>query len=67
MDWLQKSLWYNSSVEVLIRNIGMRFGLEIYDLLLMQRGKAVSSWGLEMSVGEKIKEVQENGHKYLRF
>ena len=33
----------------------------------MKRGKAVPSGGLEMSVGERIKEVEGNGHKYLLF
>ena len=33
----------------------------------MKREKAVLSWGLEMSVAERIKEVQENVHKYLHI
>ena len=34
-------------------------------MLVLKQGKIVSSEGAEMPDGERIKEVEENGYRYL--
>ena len=34
-------------------------------MLVLKRGKIVSSEGAEMPDGQRIKEVEENGYRYL--
>ena len=45
-------------------NLGMEFGIKKCGVLVLKRGKIVSSEGVEMSDGEIIKEVEKNGYKY---
>ena len=42
----------------------MTFGIKKRDVLVLKRGKVVSSEGVEIPDGERIKEVEKNGCKY---
>ena len=54
-----------STVQILSNDIGMEFGIKNYAVLIMKRGKVMSSEGVEMPDGERIKTVEKNGYKYL--
>ena len=43
----------------------MEFGIKKCGMLVLKRGTVVSSEGVEMPDGERIKEVEKNGYKYL--
>ena len=43
----------------------MELGLQTCGVLVLKRGKVVSSVGVEMPDSEKIKEVEENEYKHL--
>jgi hypothetical protein len=49
------------------RDIGMEFGMDKCAVLTMKGGKRVvsDSYGMELPSGEVMKEVDENGYKYL--
>ena len=53
------------TVHVFSKDIGMEFGMKKCGMLLMNRGKVVSSEGIELSDGEVMKDIEENGYKYL--
>jgi hypothetical protein len=52
-------------VEGYSRDIGMEFGMEKCAVLTMKGGKRVKREGMELPSGEMMKEVDENGYKYL--
>ena len=54
-----------STVQILSNDIRMEFGIKKCDALVLKRGKAVSSEGVEIPDSERIKEVGKNEHKYL--
>ena len=54
-----------STVQIFSNDIGMEFGIKKFDVLVLKIGKVVSSEGVQMSDGERIEEVEENGYKYL--
>ena len=43
----------------------MEFGIHKCGVLVLKRGKVVSSEGVEMSDGERIKEVVKNWYKSI--
>ena len=43
----------------------MQFGIKKCGVIVLRRGDIVLSEGVEMPDGERIKEVQKNGYKYL--
>ena len=43
----------------------MEFGIKRCGVLVLKRGKVVSSEGVEMPDSERIKEIEKNGYKYL--
>ena len=43
----------------------MEFGLDKCAMLEMQAGKRVACDGIDLPNGQRIKEVDENGYKYL--
>ena len=47
------------------KDIGMEFGFEKCGLLIMKKGLKVKSDGIKLPCGEKIKEVDNHGYKYL--
>ena len=54
-----------STVQILSNDIMMESGIKNFGVLVLKRGKVVSSEGVEMPDGERIKEVQKTGYKYL--
>ena len=54
-----------STVEVFSQDIGMEFGIKKCGVIIMNRGKAKSIDGIELPSGEKIREIEEGGYKYL--
>ena len=54
-----------STVEVFSQDIGMGFGIKKYGVIIMNRGKVESTDVIELPSGEKIREIEENGCKYL--
>ena len=53
-----------STAEVFSRDIGMEFGIKKCDVIIMNRGKAKSTDGIELPNGEKIREIEDR-YKYL--
>ena len=54
-----------STVEVFIQDIGMEFSIKTCGVIIMNRGKVKSKDEIELPSGEKIKEIKEDGYKYL--
>ena len=54
-----------STVELFSQDIGMEFGIKKYGVIIMNRGKVKSTDGIELPSGEKIRETEEDGYKYL--
>ena len=52
-------------VELYSRDIGMEFGMDKCAVLTMKDGVRVERWGMELPSGEVMKEVDEEGYKYL--
>ena len=53
------------TVEVFSSDIGMEFGIKKCGVVCMKRGKLSKAEGLRLRSGEMIKEVTEEGYKYL--
>ena len=47
------------------QDIGMEFGIKKCGVIIMNRGKVKSTDGIELPSGEKIREIDEGGYKYL--
>ena len=54
-----------STVQILSNDIGMEFGIKKCGVLVLNRGTVVSSEGVEMPDGERVKEIEKNGCRYL--
>ena len=54
-----------SNIEVFSQDIGMEFGIKKYRVIIMNTGKVKSTEGIELPSGEKIREIEEDGYKYL--
>ena len=54
-----------STVQVFSRDIGMKFGIKKCGVTVLKRGKLNKTEGIQLVNGEKIKEVCEEGYKYL--
>ena len=54
-----------STLQILSNDIGMEFGIKKCGVLVLKRRKVVSSEGVEMPDGERIKEIEKNGYRYL--
>ena len=52
-------------VESYSRDIGMEFGMDKCAVLVMKDGKQVASEGVELPSGDVMKDVDEEGYKYL--
>ena len=53
------------AVEVFSSDIGMEFGIKKCGVACIKRGKLSNADGLRLRSGKKIKEVTEEGYKYL--
>ena len=54
-----------STVEVFSQDIDMEFGIKKFGVIIMNRGKVKSTDGIELPSGEKVREIEEGGYKYL--
>ena len=55
-----------NTVRVFSKDIKMEFGVQICAVLIMKRGKFISSEGICLPDGQRIKSVEkEDGYKYL--
>ena len=56
-----------STEEAFAQDIGMEFGIKYCGVIILNRGKVKSTNEIELTSGEKIKEIKENGYKYLEI
>ena len=54
-----------STVQVISQDIGMQFGIKKCCVTIMKQGKLLNSEDVRLTNGESIKEVGEEGNKYL--
>ena len=54
-----------STVTLISQDIGMQFGIKKCGVVHLKRGKLSKTAGIELVNGEKIKEVNDEGYKYL--
>ena len=59
IDSLVQTVWNYSE------DIGMKFDMDKCEVLELERGKLVRSEGIELPDGENIKELDQEGYKYL--
>ena len=50
-----------STVEVFSQDIGMKFGIKKYEVIILNRGKFKATDGIKLPSCEKIKEIEEDG------
>lgn len=53
------------TVQILSINIGIELRVKKFGVLVLKKGKVVSSEGEMMIDSEKIKKVEKSGYKYL--
>ena len=53
------------TVHTVSKDIGMEFGIKKCGMLLLKRGKVVSSEGVSLPDGQIMKEIDDTGYKYL--
>ena len=58
-DFLVQTVWSYSE------DIGMKFGIDKCEVLALKRGWLVRSEGIELPDGERMKEVDQEGYKYV--
>ena len=51
------------TIEIVTKDIGMKFGIDKYGALAMKRGKEVECDGIEFENGEEIGQIGEEGYK----
>ena len=56
-----------SIVEVFSQDIDMEFGIKKCGVIIKNRRKVKSTDGIELSKGEKIREIEEDGYKHLKI
>ena len=49
-----------STVQILSNDIGMKFWIKKFGVLVLKKGKIVSPEGVKMPDGERIREFEEN-------
>ena len=54
-----------SAVEIFSQDTDMEFCIEKYSVIIMNRGRIESTDGIEVPSSEKIREIEEDGYKYL--
>ena len=55
------------TVQLFSEDNGMEFGLKKCGVLLMKRGKKVRFDGITLLDGQIMREIEEEGYKYLGF
>ena len=54
-----------NTVYLFSSDIGMEFAISKCGVFVMQRGKATATDGIELPHGQVMKDIEENGYKYL--
>ena len=54
-----------STVQVVSQDIGLEFGIKKCGVIITNKGKVKSTDGMELPSGEKVREIEEDGYKYL--
>ena len=54
-----------STVEVFSQDIGMEFDIKKCEVIIINKEKVKSADGIELPSGEEMKEIEEDGYKYL--
>ena len=54
-----------STLQVISQDTGMQFGVEKCGIIVMNRGKMVTSEVIRLANNESVKEVDDEGYKYL--
>ena len=54
-----------STVQLISQDIGMEFGIKKCGVVVLKRGKLCKSEGIKLINGQTIKEVDDEGYKYL--
>ena len=53
------------TVHIVSTDIGIEFGYRKCGLLILKMGKVVRNQGIELPNGQTMKEVEQEGYKYL--
>ena len=53
------------TVEIVTKDIVVKFGIDKCGVLVMKRGKEAECNGMELENGEEISQIGEEGYKYL--
>ena len=53
------------TVEVFSEYLSMEFSIKKCSVIIMNRGKIKSTDGIELRIGEKIREIEEDGYKHV--
>ena len=54
-----------NTVRIFLEDIKMKYGLPKCEMLIMKRGKLVKNEGISMPDGKMIRNIEEDGYKYL--
>ena len=54
-----------STVQICSNDVQMEFGIKKCGILVMKRGKATPTEGIELLSGDTIKDIEKEGYKYL--
>ena len=57
--------WLVSNVVVFRQDIGMKFGIKMCAVIIINRGTINLTDGITLTSGEKIREIKVDGYKYL--
>ena len=52
-------------VQIILKDIGKEFGMDKCRTVLTKKGKICDMEDIEMLDGQQMKQVEENGYKYL--
>ena len=58
-------VFQSTTVYLFCSDIGLEFGIRKCGVLVMKRGKAITTDGIELPDGQMMKDIEENGYKYL--
>ena len=54
-----------NTVHIFSEDIGMKFGMDKCNIMIMDRGKMKESCGITLPDGENMKQIEKAGYKYL--
>ena len=54
-----------NTVHIFSEDIGMKFGMDKCNVMVMERGKMKQTTGIKLPDGEVMKQIEKDGYKYL--